>query len=873
MKNKKIIALLSLFALTGCEFGVIPTSSSTQPNSSTISSTTIPSSSTIISSSNSSSSSSSSSSSNSSSTSTSLQFDNLLEEMSKKVGFDGSYLVNEYEHELTTLFGEDYYYSYENSGGAIYTVFYRLKDDGIYLESVNKDNVVEYKYVAETSLWEANCGNPFKGLTSEDFVKNGDKYALNENKIEEICPVITGWNDTFISFELSYTTLGDISVVIDSISEYDGAIKYTFDISLDFEEPKLKYEENETGEKLEAALKTIGNNYTLVTTNRLQDEEDVVSTIYRTENVLYNSYEGASSYYLKDGKIYTFEVEDSTAKNVEEALDVEEFSFEYTFDFSMDLFTYNSETATYETVDKEAAMLVATYFAYDPDTYEEYSYFAEKVEVKLDGDNLHSYTVYSNVYDYIFETEYKFSNIGTTTQPFDVSSLDKEDEPNVGTEALSDFYGEYVGSLVRGSLDGETEITFVINENGITLNGVSCRFVEVVNDYGVNEYKFMYNDIELYFSEYIEGNKDVLMIYDYEFSIVSGELTKKGTSGDEEEPVEGVPSSLVGTWVNEWVTLGDNYEDYYRVTIEITEAGLVINCEELQATVAGLNNVEFTYSSTIEEYGETILVFTNSEFGEIWVLVYGDVIYVEYEAVEMYSDSGEFSKETSSGGEEEPVEGVPSSLVGTWVNEWVTLGDNYEDYYRVTIEITEAGLVINCEELQATVAGLNNVEFTYSSTIEEYGETILVFTNSEFGEIWVLVYGDVIYVEYEAVEMYSDSGEFSKETSSGGDDTTTGLLDDMVGLWSSYAYSYNDDNEYNLTLEINADGTATLSCDDEGAPAEYNNTFTLVEMDDYGLAHFIDSEGNELICELWDGILYVEYELGGIYTDSGDFVK
>ena len=29
----------------------------------------------------------------------------------------------------------------------------------------------------------------------------------------------------------------------------------------------------------------------------------------------------------------------------------------------------------------------------------------------------------------------------------------------------------------------------------------------------------------------------------------------------------------------------------------------------------------------------------------------------------------------------------------------------------------------------------------------------------------------------------------------------------------------------------------------------------------------------ELICELWDGILYVEYELGGIYTDSGDFVK
>ena len=121
--------------------------------------------------------------------------------------------------------------------------------------------------------------------------------------------------------------------------------------------------------------------------------------------------------------------------------------------------------------------------------------------------------------------------------------------------------------------------------------------------------------------------------------------------------------------------------------------------------------------------------------------------------------------------------------------------------------------------------------------------------------------------------MYSDSGEFSKETSSGGDDTTTGLLDDMVGLWSSYAYSYNDDNEYNLTLEINADGTATLSCDDEGAPAEYNNTFTLVEVDDNGLAHFIDSEGNELICELWDGILYVEYELGGIYTDSGDFVK
>ena len=179
-----------------------------------------------------------------------------------------------------------------------------------------------------------------------------------------------------------------------------------------------------------------------------------------------------------------------------------EINFRLDFDMSWDLFDYDVTNGIYVTKDKNATFLLAESFAYDYDTYVEFSEYATSIEVKLSGNTLDYYVVNGLRAGQSFNHKITVSNIGSTSQPFDVSSIDNNREDLSKIKEV--YFGTYKGKLVKGNLPNNvTDLTLVISASKVTLNDKEAivKSIKYYEDKYIHA-EFVWEGMELFFAEY-----------------------------------------------------------------------------------------------------------------------------------------------------------------------------------------------------------------------------------------------------------------------------------------------------------------------------------------------------------------------------------
>ena len=804
---------------------------------------------------NSNSNSNSNSSSNSTSASVDAKLNELLELLSGDLKLEGNYVKNQVNHTITTIFLENSYACQEISEEESYLQKFIKTEDGIYKQSINKDNEVENKIVTKDSTAWSKYANPFKNLDANSFIKStATTYLVKNNLVQNISAIVTGWDFVVRSMQLSVTD--KVQLIINVDGKFNGDMTFTFDVTKATEDLNIKYATNAKSETLSIAVEDIYKNYVITDVKHVAGQDDETKVYYRTEDVFFSSYEDSETsnygYAFKNDAIYSFKVENGLARDVVLFSDdtSTEINFRLDFDFSWDLFRYDATNDIYVTQDKTAVNLVASAFAYSYDSYVEFSNYATSIEVKLKGEALDYYVVHGFMNGVSYERKITVSNIGSATQPFDVTSIDnnKEDLSKINES----YYGTYKGTLEVGTLAGITsDITLVISSNKVTLNGEEVTISKI--KYYENKYieaYFEWKGVELFFSEYIQSGDagKSLQIANESFSIRSSELKKDASNSC---------ADIAGTYKASGL-YSYNDENSYDVTIVITNNAMTLNFDNGE-----LANVSFTF---VNKSDDDIYTFKDANDKTLEVSFYEKVLLIEYDVLGFHTDSGEFIKQNESPDTPDKPTNDLSSIVGTWKAETVYNYDTSKNIDWVQVVISEDGSLV----LTSSDGSING-----TFAFKKFESTVAHFANGEV-ELTFELYGTIGYVECTSLGLALDSGDFIKQTETPDKpDTPTVDLSSLAGTWKNSEATFNENyvDSYEVTVVIN-DNTLTINCPSKNEEVLNNQTFTFVSKDsDYYV--FNNATYGDIKVELsGNDVMYVIYEKAGLNGgDSGEFIK
>lgn len=187
-----------------------------------------------------------------------------------------------------------------------------------------------------------------------------------------------------------------------------------------------------------------------------------------------------------------------------------------TLSVAPELFKLVSEN-TYTLQNNFLAKQALQSFALGNDLFRLATTYGLNLDVTIENNNLLGFSFNYNVESLYSKLSFTFSDVGTTTIPVDVNGSGSGEDPDPNPSLIpTEWIGTYTGTSSSGDFNGETNITVVITESSITINGTSAT----VTSY--DEYEGLTLDIngtEYYLTnmDYDGGVKLALMSSDYSF--------------------------------------------------------------------------------------------------------------------------------------------------------------------------------------------------------------------------------------------------------------------------------------------------------------------------------------------------------------------
>ena len=184
----------------------------------------------------------------------------------------------------------------------------------------------------------------------------------------------------------------------------------------------------------------------------------------------------------------------------------------------------------------------------------------------------------------------------------------------------TEWIGTYTGTSSSGDFNGETNITVVITESSITINGTSAT----VTSY--DEYEGLTLDIngtEYYLTnmDYDGGVKLALMSADYSFMAYN--LVKDTQSGEDPDPAPSlIPTEWIGTYTG--TSSSGDFNGETNITVVITESSITINgtsatvtsYDEYEGLTLDINGTEY-YLTNMDYEGGVKLALMSSDYSFI----------------------------------------------------------------------------------------------------------------------------------------------------------------------------------------------------------------------------------------------------------------
>ncbi len=771
--------------------------------------------------------------------------DNLKTLLEGNLELNGSYTKTGTKHQLNVSFYNNTYVLKDTSDEAILVDKYVKKNDGIYKETVTKNNDLTYKLVdSNISSWN-RYENPFKDLNKINISKYGPtRYNISGNNLQQILQIVSGW--TYQVKSMCIDTSPKPQLIIDVDGKLDGNITFTFDLATATKEFDIKYDSFDKADVLAQAVEDIYKNYTITDVTHINGQDDTTKVYYRTEDVFFSSYVDNETtnygYAFKNDGIYSFNVENGLARNVTLFNDdsSKEINFRLDFDMSWDLFKYDVTNEIYVTKDKNAASLLAESFAYDYDTYVEFSEYATSIEVKLSGNTLDYYVVNGLRAGQSFNHKITVSNIGSTSQPFDVSSIDNNREDLSKIKEV--YFGTYKGKLVKGNLPNNvTDLTLVINATKVTLNDKEAivKSIKYYEDKYIHA-EFVWEGMELFFAEHIQAGDagKSLEIGNNDFTIISNELTKQT---NELEKIEGKYQS------DYFFSMDDNRDDLH---VDFTIKNNMVTLNVPDSTLDGLHNVSFNY---VGKTSDDKYEFKNETYGSLFILVDSE-LYVYYNVAynEDYCVTFDLLNPITK------VE-IPSFLTGTYLGSLSTGSINGNTSLEIVITTQSVTInssittLISYDSTNGIKISINNVNFLIKS-LDTLNPTNKISLISEDSSI--------------------SGTEFTRKGSSTSNEIPTSL----IATWKNEETTFGDNyvDIYTVTIKITATNL-TINSENKKDACLQNQVFNFVEVSELnGDKCYVfsnDIYGNIKILDYGRSIV-VYYETAGIIgSDSGEFVE
>ncbi len=523
----------------------------------------------------------------------------FLVKIKQDVQFDGTYELEDseytYVHEIRTVFTttkylsrEDYYR--EDLPEVKYQQFNDIlsyEDNKVYYITHNLDNTVTKTIATDQNQtpfsWDV-FQNPFLNVNEADFTFiDAGKYSLNPEIGLDIGIAITGWNHSAcITFEIEILENSvNLEFVLDSL---DGEIAYSF-VASNFGTATIDtepFEHTSDHEKLQTALQSIQENYTIQMLDHAfeEDSEDITITLYKTETHYFDEFNQVG--YLKiDDIVKAYELTDEAISKYEDAeaenpfvahLDLTSFAAEIFEETEANVFTLK---------DRDLAGAVVAAFSNNSDDKLIGQYLAIDAKITLtDEGQLDKFEYYYDAYGLVAKRTVTFENIGTTDIPsYVLNALEAYDDDKKDDSLIPNKYiGIYEGALNdENQINGLNTITIEITDSTITINEI----VAVIVSYDDYEGFTLTLDGKTYYmctnSYDEEESVQSMFLASEDYAIYSFSIVRKDNEG---EDTSIIPSKFIGKFEG-ILCDGDNpnaqINGSNNLQVEITSTSITIN--------------------------------------------------------------------------------------------------------------------------------------------------------------------------------------------------------------------------------------------------------------------------------------------------------
>lgn len=531
----------------------------------------------------------------------------------------GSYTYQEegedpYVYNVTTVFGDGAVNITETDETG------DISNDDVYVDIDGKlampyhtiDNELAYLY-PENDEEFADYDNPFKALTTEDFVATQTEniFALTDaDKAKKAATAITGWVENIASFTV---TIRDgkvmrINIVTDRIKQGadETAIYYKSDYTFTLSEwgtaavdaeALAPYNTTAAHTALKNALEKASKakNYTLHIYEQEAGYEDLDYYVYVTETAIYDSCVGWEAGYVEmnldpddeDGMlVYPFRIgdeEDGPEKDgkvvIRDAVDyptVKSMRADFT-GFAPEIFENDGEVYTLHSDCINYTDDVLVHFADGADNIILYRDYALSVQITLKDGKLYQVEMYYYVYGALVKRTITYSEWDSTTMPISFDEWVKE-------SVLDD----YVGTYTDGPDDKATLVLKITNEQ-ITINNYPVEIESY--DYQIALFTVSYQGQTCYIRS-MSKKQMVVLIGDKLYNVTNIEI----------EPVN-IPTEFNGAWKD---ADGNSVTIAYDKVMFGADMLKVLSYDEDEGLIAVRGKV--TYGMTVSEDSSTLSV-------------------------------------------------------------------------------------------------------------------------------------------------------------------------------------------------------------------------------------------------------------------------
>lgn len=525
----------------------------------------------------------------------------------------------------TTLFIGKKSYSFHDvdTMGSVYAnAYYVADEDGLanYYERTTDNQVLTG--ILQDSLGDVPLEeyfyNPFAGITMEDLTEADGVYTLAAEKALDFATPIYYYTLDLVS-ELTLTRLGDVVTVAikGSYEYYDETINVMVDMDLTISKtedlvPLTPFEAEDFHEGIAAGLDawnealagpedTTGFVYEKTMTPLVDNGMEVAhsrstvtynATLFDNDGGITSTNDHGFALF-DDGQYYSFEIVDGEVVQGD-LLSAYECPIPWPSMVAAEMFVPTAEAGVYAYRDPDTTLQAVANFLEDPEVGSLLAYVGAATDLTITlGENnvITNFSYTAPMFDMDFSLYEE--RVSVDIVDFNTATIDYEFK-STSFQAPAEWYGTYEGTDWYNGVD----LTLVIDENGMTLNGEAATLAGATSDsygywygtliVGEDTYDFTYYPADEYY--------DAMVILGVDDMFVSLYLQEDAPS------TVTMPEAMVGTWTGEGYTVVANEDGTITVNGEAATLGV------WEETSTGAVQVEITFDDTT-----LLLIYRESE--------------------------------------------------------------------------------------------------------------------------------------------------------------------------------------------------------------------------------------------------------------------